>query len=102
MSTAKTTSSKPTATARPVASPHTDATAATSGVLPSKPVPADLPKLSAQLHALGLTFAAEALTSVLTQAVKQVLSPPAFLATLLEAEQSSRVNVGPKVQRPTG
>jgi DNA replication protein DnaC len=65
-------------------------TASASQALPAKPAAADLAKLTAQLQALGMNFAAEQLPSVLTRAVKEDLGAPAFLAALLDGEQTSR------------
>jgi len=63
---------------------------AAAEALPIRPPTADVQRLTGQLEALGLSFAAEALPEALTQATKQDLGPPAFLEHLLEAEQSSR------------
>jgi len=63
---------------------------AAAEALPIRPPTADVQRLTGQLEALGLSFAAEALPEALTQATKQDLGPPAFLEHLLEAEQQSR------------
>jgi DNA replication protein DnaC len=62
----------------------------TTKALPKRVREADLDGLRARLETLGLSFAAEALSGLLTQAVKDEQSTPHFLETLLEAEQTRR------------
>jgi DNA replication protein DnaC len=61
-----------------------------ANVLPARPKAADLDDLRGRLEALGLTFASEALSDLLTKAVKDDQGAPELLRTLLEAEQTSR------------
>ncbi|MCP3902647.1 MAG: ATP-binding protein [Planctomycetes bacterium] len=58
--------------------------------LPTRARETDLDGLRARLESLGLTFAAETLSSLLTQAVKEEQSTSHFLEMLLEAEQTRR------------
>jgi DNA replication protein DnaC len=58
--------------------------------LPAKAATADLGTLVDQLVKLGLEFAAEALPSVLTRAVKEDLGSPALLEQLLRGELERR------------
>jgi DNA replication protein DnaC len=58
--------------------------------LPKRAREADLDGLRARLESLGLLFASEALSGLLTQAVKEEHGAPHFLEELLEAEQSRR------------
>jgi len=69
---------------------HATRTGPTSEALPSKAPRADLTTLLAQLSKLGLDFAAEALPSLLTRAVKEDLGPPALLEQLLQGELERR------------
>ena len=62
----------------------------TTKALPKRARQADLDGLRARLESLGLAFAAEALSSLLTQVVKEEQSAPHFLEMLLEAEQTRR------------
>ena len=64
-------------------------TAATEA-LPAKAQTADLSTLLAQLAKLGLDFAAEALPTLLTRAVKEDLGPTAMLEQLLRGELERR------------
>ena len=52
--------------------------------IPKRARQADLDGLRARLESLGLTFAAEALSNLLTRAVKDEQSAPHFLESLLE------------------
>ena len=65
-------------------------TTTTTKALPKRAREADLDGLRARLELLGLSFAAETLSSLLTQAVKEEQSTSYFLAMLLEAEQTRR------------
>jgi DNA replication protein DnaC len=58
--------------------------------IPKRARQADLDGLRTRLESLGLAFAAEALSDLLTQAVKDEQSAPGFLEKLLEAEQTRR------------
>jgi len=58
--------------------------------LPSKASTADLSVLLGQLARLGLDFAADALPTLLTRAVKEDLGPPALLEQLLRGELERR------------
>jgi DNA replication protein DnaC len=70
---------------KPATAPTTD-----DAALPRPAKSADLDDLRQRLGALGLSFAAEFLADLLTRSVKEDQSTPAFLARLLESEQSSR------------
>ncbi len=65
-------------------------TTTTTKALPKRAREADLDGLRARLELLGLSFAAETLSSLLTQAVKEEQSTSYFLEMLLEAEQTRR------------
>jgi DNA replication protein DnaC len=58
--------------------------------LPARPMATDLASLAAQLSRLGLEFAAEALPSILTEAVREDLGGPAVLSRLLTREIERR------------
>lgn len=58
--------------------------------LPKRARETDLDGLRARLESLGLLFASEALSGLLTQAVKDEQSTPHFLEMLLESEQTRR------------
>jgi DNA replication protein DnaC len=62
----------------------------TTKALPKRAREADLDGLRARLESLGLAFAAETLSGLLTEAVKEEQSAPHFLEMLLEAEQTRR------------
>lgn len=65
-------------------------TSAATKALPKRASEADLDGLRARLESLGLAFASDALSGLLTQAVKDELSAPQLLRMLLEAEQTQR------------
>src|SRR5208283_739292 len=61
-----------------------------SSALPAKAATTDLRTLVDQLVKLGLDFAAEALPTILTRAVKEDLGSPALLEQLLRGELERR------------
>lgn len=58
--------------------------------LPAPPAPVDLDRLRTRLERLGLSFAAERLTDVLTDAVKHDRDGPALVGALLDIELERR------------
>jgi DNA replication protein DnaC len=58
--------------------------------LPSSKETTDVTALAGQLRELGLTFAAEALSELVTEGVKREMSGPQLLHQLLEREQQQR------------
>ena len=67
-----------------------------SPALPAKAATADLGTLVDQLVKLGLEFAAEALPTILTRAVKEDLGSPALLEQLLRGELERREHINPR------